>query len=220
MKITTLNALNAAKRERRAVALITNTKTGDERIVARADAQAGSELEKAFRFDKSAMAGDEFVAIHNPPLRLVIIGAVLVAQSIIPIAKACGYDITVIDPRGAFATGARFPDITLLVDWPQEVLPDFKLDARSGVIALAHDPKIDDPALDMALRSEAFYIGALGSKKSHAARIERLTKAGFNAMELARIAGPIGLSIGAMGANEIAISIMAQMTQALRLGRL
>ena len=220
MKISTLNALNAAKRARRAVALITNTVTGAERIVARADAQVGSELEKAFRFDKSAMVGDEFVAIHNPPLRLVIIGAVLIAQSLIPIAKACGYDITVIDPRGAFATGARFPDITLIVDWPQEVLPDFKLDARSSVIALAHDPKIDDPALEMALRSEAFYIGALGSKKSHAARIERLTKAGFNAMQLARIAGPIGLSIGSVGAPEIAISVMAQMTQALRLGRL
>ncbi|MEO9168073.1 MAG: XdhC family protein [Aestuariivirga sp.] len=220
MKISTLHALNAAKRERRAVALITNTKTGAERIVARADAQAGSDLEKAFRFDKSAMAGDEFIGIHNPPLRLVIIGAVLIAQSIIPIAKACGYDITVIDPRGAFATGARFPDITLLVDWPQDILPKLKLDARTGLIALAHDPKIDDPTLNMALCSEAFYIGALGSKKSHAARIERLTKAGFNATDLARIAGPIGLSIGAVGANEIAISIMAQMTQALRLGRL
>ncbi len=220
MKISTLNALNAAKHERRAVALITNTITGAERIVARADAEAASELEKAFRFDKSAMVGDEFVAIHNPPLRLVIIGAVLIAQSIIPIAKLCGYDITVIDPRGAFATGARFPDITVMVDWPQEVLPDFKLDARSGVIVLAHDPKIDDPALEMALRSEAFYIGALGSKKSHASRIERLTKAGFKATDLARIAGPIGLSIGSVGAPEIAISVMAQMTQALRLGRL
>ncbi len=220
MKISTLNVLNDAKRARRAVALITNTITGEERIETRADAQAGSDLEKAFRFDKSAMLGDEFIAIHNPPLRLVIIGAVLITQSLIPIARACGYDITVIDPRGAFATGARFPDITLLADWPQEVLPDFKLDARTGVIALAHDPKIDDPALEMALRSEAFYIGALGSKKSHAARIERLTKSGFDATDLARIAGPIGLSIGAVGAPEIAISIMAQLTQALRLGRL
>ena len=188
--------------------------------MARADVQAGSDLEKAFRFDKSALVGDEFIGIHNPPLRLVIIGAVLIAQSIIPIAKACGYDTTVIDPRGAFATGARFPDITLMTDWPQDILPKLKLDARTGVIALAHDPKIDDPALEMALRSEAFYIGALGSKKSHAARIERLTKTGFNTTELARIAGPIGLSIGAVGAHEIAISIMAQMTQALRLGRL
>ena len=220
MKISTLQELNAAKRERRAVALITNTITGAERIVARADVQAGSDLEKAFRFDKSALVGDEFIGIHNPPLRLVIIGAVLIAQSIIPIAKACGYDTTVIDPRGAFATGARFPDITLMTDWPQDILPKLKLDARTGVIALAHDPKIDDPALEMALRSEAFYIGALGSKKSHAARIERLTKTGFNTTELARIAGPIGLSIGAVGAHEIAISIMAQMTQALRLGRL
>ena len=125
-----------------------------------------------------------------------------------------------IDPRGAFATDKRFPDITLVVDWPQEVLPDFKLDARTSVIALAHDPKIDDPALEMALHTEAFYIGALGSKKSHVSRIERLTKAGFNATQLTRIAGPIGLSIGSVGASEIAISVMAQMTQALRLGRL
>ena len=220
MKLETLKALNAAKRERRAVALVTNTRTGAAHLLARSDASAGSELEKAFRFDKSAMVGDEFIAIHNPPLRLIIIGAVLLAQSLIPMAQACGYDVTVIDPRGAFATDNRFPDVALLAQWPQEVLPALHMDARTAFVALTHDPKIDDPALEFALRSEVFYIGALGSKKTHAARLDRLAKAGFSATDVARIAGPIGLVIGAVGAHEIAISIMAQMTQTLRLGRL
>ena len=142
----------------------------------------------------------------------------LIAQSLIPMAQACGYDVTVIDPRGAFATGARFPHINLIVDWPQDVLPALKLDARTAFVALTHDPKIDDPALQIALRSQTFYIGALGSKKTHGSRVERLSKAGFSADEIARIAGPIGLNIGAVGAAEIAISIMAQMTLSLRLG--
>ena len=220
MKLETLKALNAAKRERRAVALVTNTRTGAAHLLGRADAPAGSELEKAFRFDKSAMVGDEFIAIHNPPLRLIIIGAVLLAQSLIPMAQACGYDVTVIDPRGAFATDNRFPDVALLAQWPQEVLPALHMDARTAFVALTHDPKIDDPALEAALRADVFYIGALGSKKTHAARLDRLAKAGFSATDVARIAGPIGLAIGAVGAHEIAISIMAQMTQTLRLGRL
>jgi len=219
VKAETLKALLAAKHAHEAVALVTNTTTGEQHIMPRGAAAPDSELDKAFRFDKSGMQGDDFIAIHNPPLRLIIIGAVLIAQSIIPIAQACGYDITVIDPRGAFATGARFPGVTLLADWPQDVLPGLKPDARTGFIALTHDPKIDDPALHIALRSEVFYIGALGSKKTQTARVERLIKAGFTSDELARIAGPIGLNIGAVGAHEIAISVMAQMTQSLRLGR-
>ena len=218
MKVELLNQLLAARAQRKAVAVITNTITGEQRLVPRAEAAAGSELDKAFRFDKSGMVGDEFLAIHNPPLRLVIIGAVLIAQSIIPIAQACGYDITVIDPRGAFATGARFPDVTLHADWPQDVLPKFGLDTRTGFMALTHDPKIDDPALELALKSDVFYIGALGSKKTQAARHERLAKMGFDEATRARISGPIGLSIGAVGAAEIAISVMAEMTKALRLG--
>ncbi len=220
MKRDILKALVAAKAKRQAIALISNVKTGEQRLVARAEAAQGSELEKAFRFDKSQLAGDEFLAIHNPPLRLVIIGAVLIAQAVIPMVQACGYDVTVIDPRGAFATGARFPNITLLADWPQDVMPNLKPDARTGFIALTHDPKIDDPALHIALRSEVFYIGALGSKKTHASRVERLAAAGFTPSDIARIAGPIGLNIGAVGASEIAISVLAQMTQSLRLGRL
>lgn len=213
-----LRQLLFAKAERRAVALLTNIKSGAQRLIHRAEAVPGSDLERAFQFDKSTMVDDEFLAIHNPPLRLVIIGAVLIAQSIIPIAQACGYDITVIDPRGAFATGARFPNVDLRIEWPQDVLPKLGLDARTGFMALTHDPKIDDPALELALKSSVFYIGALGSKKTQAARQERLTKIGFDERALKRICGPIGLNIGSVGAHEIAISVMAEMTKALRLG--
>ncbi|MDE2385632.1 MAG: XdhC family protein [Alphaproteobacteria bacterium] len=218
MKAELLAAINEARRGRKPVAVVTDIKSGAQRLVAREAAEAGSALEKAFRFDKSGLEGDEFIAIHNPPLRLVMIGAVLIAQSVIPIAQACGYDVTVIDPRGAFATGARFPGVTLLADWPQDVLPGLGLDARTGFMALTHDPKIDDPALHLALKSQVFYIGALGSKKTQGARRERLLAAGFDEVALARICGPIGLNIGAMGAAEIAISVMAEMTKALRLG--
>jgi xanthine dehydrogenase accessory factor len=175
-------------------------------------------LEKAFRYDKSGIEGEQFVAIYNPPLRLVITGAVLIAQSLIPMAKAAGYDISVVDPRGAFATGARFPDISLHTEWPDDIIPKIGLDVRTAFIALTHDPKIDDPALELALKSGVFYIGALGSKKTQSARFERLKAKGFNDADLSRINGPIGLDIGAVGAAEIAISIMAAMTKALRSG--
>ncbi|MDE2446372.1 MAG: XdhC family protein [Alphaproteobacteria bacterium] len=215
-----LNRLLAARVERQAVALFTNLQTGTQRIVARAVADEA--LEKRFRFDQSGIVatdgGEEFCAIHSPPLRLVIIGAVHIAQGLIPIAQSAGYDITVIDPRGAFATGARFPGVTLLADWPQDVLPSMALDARTGFVALTHDPKIDDPALLLALRSEVFYVGALGSSKTQASRRERLAQQGLTGAQIAKIHGPIGLRIGAVGAVEIAISIMAEMTQCLRLG--
>jgi xanthine dehydrogenase accessory factor len=166
------------------------------------------------RFDEK----EYFVHIHNPTLRLIIIGAVHIAQAVIPIARGTGYAVTVIDPRGAFATGARFPDIELYAEWPDEIMPRVGLDARTAMIALTHDPKIDDPALTAALRSDVFYIGALGSKKTQASRRERLTANGFASTDLTRIHGPIGLEIGAKGAPEIAISIMAEMTRVLRLG--
>ncbi len=214
MKAETLNAILKARAERSAIAVVTELATGAQRIVPR-----GTEFEEAFRFDKSGMVGESFVAIHNPPLRLVIIGAVHIGQSIIPIAQAAGYDISVIDPRGAFATGARFPNVTLYDEWPQDVLPKIGLDARTGFMALTHDPKIDDPALELALKSDVFYIGALGSKKTQASRRERLLAMGFDEAALARIHGPIGLNIGSVGAPEIAISVMAEMTQCLRLGK-
>lgn len=214
MKRAMLDQLLAARAARRAVALVTELATGEQRIVARGDPK----LETAFRFDQSGVQEGHFIAIQNPPLRLIIIGAVHIAQAVIPMAQAAGYDITVIDPRGAFATGARFPGITLHAEWPDEILPKLSLDPRTAMLALTHDPKIDDPALTAALRSELFYIGALGSKKTQASRIDRLKAQGFADSQIARIHGPIGLQIGAKGAPEIAISIMAEMTKALRLG--
>jgi len=220
VKAEVLDAILEARKNRRSVAVVTELSSGVQRVLSRAE--AGEALEKRFRFDQSGIekseTGESFVAIHNPPLRLVIIGAVHIAQSIIPMAQAANYDVTVIDPRGAFATGARFPGVNLIEDWPQDVLPKLGLDARTGFVALTHDPKIDDPALDLALKSGVFYIGALGSKKTQAARMERLKVAGFDEAALTRIHGPIGLKIGAVGAPEIAISIMAEMTQSLRLG--
>jgi xanthine dehydrogenase accessory factor len=221
MKAAMVAELLEARAKRSAVALVTDITTAAQRIVSRAAAKndpLAESLEEAFRFDQSGMRGDHFVQINNPPLRLVIIGAVHIAQSVIPMAQAAGYQVTVIDPRGAFATGARFPGIELKAEWPDEVLPALGLDQRTALLALTHDPKIDDPALNLALQSEAFYIGALGSKKTQGARVERLTALGFDEAAIKRIHGPIGLPIGAKGAPEIAISIMAEMTRSLRLG--
>jgi xanthine dehydrogenase accessory factor len=222
LKAEVLRDVVLARQERRAIAVVTNITTGHQRILSREEAAADAVLDKAFRFDKSGVEqtteGEVFITIHNPKLRLIIIGAVLIAQSVIPMAEAAGYDVTVIDPRGAFATGARFPNVTLHAEWPDDVLPALKPDARTAILLLTHDPKIDDPALVLALKSNVFYIGALGSKKTQAARNERMQAAGFNASDLQRIHGPIGLNIGAVGAAEIAISIMAEMTKCLRLG--
>lgn len=222
MKSALLSEIVAARNARRAIAVITHVVTGAQRIVTRDEAATDPVLDKAFRFDKSGVEqtsdGEVFITIHNPRLRLVIIGAVLIAQSVIPMADAAGYDVTVVDPRGAFATGARFPKAALHAEWPDDILPSLKLDARTAVLALTHDPKIDDPALGLALQSDVFYIGALGSKKTQAARVERLKQRGFGDADIARIHGPIGLNIGAVGAPEIAISIMAEMTKCLRLG--
>jgi xanthine dehydrogenase accessory factor len=222
LKTKVLREVVLARQDRRAIAVVTNLVTGMQRIISREEAAADELLDKAFRFDKSGVAqtpdGEMFITIHNPKLRLVIIGAVMIAQSVIPMAEAAGYDVTVVDPRGAFATGARFPNVALHVEWPEDVLPAMKLDARTAILLLTHDPKIDDPALLLALKSDMFYIGALGSKKTQASRNERMKTAGFNDVTLNRIHGPIGLNIGAVGATEIAISIMAEMTKCLRLG--
>jgi xanthine dehydrogenase accessory factor len=223
MKAEVLDALLAARQNRRAVAAITELSNGGQQIVPKGDAHPlGASLADAFRFDQSGIQHlaerEFFVHIHNPPLRLIIVGAVHIAQAVIPVAQLAGYDIVVIDPRGAFATGARFPGIDLHAEWPDEVIPKIGLDARTAMIALTHDPKIDDPALSAALNSDLFYIGALGSKKTHATRCERLRARGFDDERIACIRGPIGLAIGAKGAPEIAIAIMAEMTRALRLG--
>ncbi|WP_395688166.1 XdhC family protein [Aestuariivirga sp.] len=221
MKREVLDALLDARASRRAVALVTDLASGAQRLVERSALTAdplAAKLEDAFRFDQSGSHDGQFVNVFNPPLRLIIIGAVHIAQSVIPIAQQLGYDITVIDPRGAFATGARFPGVTLRADWPDEIMPGIGLDPRTAVMALTHDPKIDDPALKAALTSDVFYVGALGSRKTQASRLERLAAAGFPEDTLRRIRGPIGLAIGARGAPEIAVSIMADVTRALRLG--
>jgi xanthine dehydrogenase accessory factor len=157
-----------------------------------------------------------FLEVHNPPLELMLVGAVHIAQPLAAMARLAGYGVAVIDPRSAFATEDRFPGVRLHPQWPDEFFAKTPLGARSALVVLAHDPKIDDPALEAALSSPAFYIGALGSKKTHAARLERLAGRGFAPEALARIRGPVGLSIGSRSPAEIALSILAQMTQTLR----
>ncbi|MES1152730.1 MAG: XdhC family protein [Dongia sp.] len=159
---------------------------------------------------------DCFVQVHNPTPRLIIIGAVHISQALAPMAATAGYEVTVVDPRRSFATDERFPGVTLDGAWPDEAMEKLKPDIRTAVVTLTHDPKLDDPALSAALRSPAFYIGALGSKKTHAARIGRLTRAGFGETDIARIHGPAGLDIGAKSPAEIAVSVLAQLTAARR----
>jgi xanthine dehydrogenase accessory factor len=210
---------------RKAVALVTELESGKQRVIARdhaADDTLAQVLDEAFRTGESGVhklpEGEYFVHVYNPRLRLIVIGAVHIAQALIPIARAAGYDVVVIDPRGAFATADRFPDIKLHTEWPDEVMPEIGLDHQTALLALTHDPKIDDPALSAALKSKVFYIGALGSKKTQAKRSERLKAARFSDEQIARIRGPVGLDIGARGPVEIAIAIMAEITRTLRLG--
>jgi xanthine dehydrogenase accessory factor len=226
MRYALLMDLIKGRNERRRIAMVTNLANGAERLVdydrAKDDLLA-DDLEQAFRFDRSGIVkiGDAeyFINVYNPPLHLVIVGAVHLAQALIPLARAAGYDVTVIDPRAAFASPERFPDVVVHDEWPDEVLPKLDLGPRTALVALTHDPKIDDPALNAALHSGCFYIGALGSKKTQGARRERLAAAGFKEADLSRIHGPIGLSIGARGPAEIAISIIAEITAALRVGK-
>jgi xanthine dehydrogenase accessory factor len=174
-----------------------------------------------FRMDRSVFSADgqSFVAIHNPPLRLVIVGAVHIAQALVVMARLAGYDPILIDPRDSFASEARFPGETMVRDWPEDALETVGLDARTALVLLTHDPKLDDPAIKRALMSQAFYIGALGSKRTQAMRVERLAADGFKPAQIDRIHGPIGLDIGAAGPSEIAVSIMAELTRVLRQGQ-
>ncbi len=170
------------------------------------------------RMDRSGFEqdGQTFVAVHNPPLRLIIVGAVHIAQALVPMARIAGYDPAIIDPREAFASDIRFPGETLLTDWPDEAVNKVGLDQRTAVVLLTHDPKLDDPALEAALRANVFYIGALGSTRTHAKRVDRMKAAGFSEAQIGRIHGPIGLDIGAADPSEIAVAILAQMTAVLR----
>ncbi|WP_418593876.1 XdhC family protein [Ponticoccus sp. (in: a-proteobacteria)] len=209
-----LAELVAARAARQPVALVADLDTGARRLD-----RAGHAVR--FRMDRSGFeeeAPRRFVAIHNPPLRLIVVGAVHIAQALVPMARLAGYDPVVIDPRETFASPARFPDTRLLHDWPDEAVGQVGPDSRTALVLLTHDPKLDDPALQAALRRGCFYIGALGSTRTHAKRVERLAQAGFTEAEIAQVHGPVGLDIGAASPAEIAVSIMAEMTRVLRRG--
>jgi len=227
VKRRTLELVNEARAAKRRACLVRHLQTGEQALVIDGEVVAGAvperllaEVETAHRADRSrrveSEAGPVFLQIFNPPLRLAIVGAVHIAQALAPIAGLAGYAVTVIDPRGAFATAERFPEMTLVDEWPDEAMEAFAPDRRSAVVTLTHDPKLDDPALDVALQSEAFYIAALGSRRTHAGRVERLRALGHGPDVIARIHGPAGLDIGAVTPVEIAISVLAEMTRALR----
>lgn len=213
LPVEVLRDLVAARAARTPVAYEVHLETGARRLV-------HDTYDDRFATDKSGFEqeGAVFVAIHNPPLRLIVVGAVHIAQALVPMARIVGYDPMIIDPRAAFGSEARFPGERIVPDWPDEAMEELGVDSRSAVVLLTHDPKLDDPALHIALASKAFYIGALGSKRTHAARLERLTSAGFDTHQLGRIKGPIGLDIGAAGPPEIAVSILGEMTRVLRRG--
>jgi xanthine dehydrogenase accessory factor len=228
MKSSDLQKIVAERAANRAFALVTNLKSGEQFIFYSkqnaGDFPFGSEIglaaAGALKADESGIAeaggARYFIQVHNPPLRLLIVGAVHIAQALAPMAALTGYGVTVIDPRRAFATDSRFPDMAKSSAWPDEAMAELKPDRRTAVVTLTHDPKLDDPALEAALRSEAFYIGALGSRKTHASRLARLKAAGFDDAAMARIHGPVGLSINAESPAEIAVSIMAQITAVRR----
>ena len=225
MKRAILQALQAARADKRPVALVTNLQTGRQALLD-GDEVAGeltlggvvlSRVERALAEDRSGTIEDTslFVQVFNPPLRMIVVGAVHIAQALVPMAALAGYDVTVVDPRRAWATDARFPDVAPVTDWPDEALEALAPDRRTAVVMLTHDPKLDDPALAVALRSPAFYVGALGSTRTHAKRLDRLRETGLEDAQLARIHGPIGLAIGAKSPAEIALAILAQATQVL-----
>lgn len=208
----------------RAIVLATNLDSGEQRLLRRGEGEGNDErtdVLTALRLDKPITTEPDggprlFYQPFNPPLRMVLVGAVHIAQPLSIMAALAGYEVTVVDPRSAFAAQARFPGVTLDLSWPDEALESIGLDARCAVVTLTHDPKLDDPALHVALRSEAFFIGCLGSKKTHATRLKRLRKAGFTDAELERIQGPVGLPIGSRSPSEIAVSVLAQVIQTLR----
>ncbi len=218
----TLHAILAARRASRAIVVATRLADGHQRLLP--DPAAPPDLAEAadvaLQRDESRAAdiGGEiwFLHVHAPPYRLIIVGAVHIAQALAPLAALLSYAVTVVDPRGAFASKDRFPGVALSHLWPDEAIQVVGPDARTAIVTLTHDPKLDDPALDCALRSDAFFIGALGSRKTHAARLSRLAAEGHSPDSLARIRGPVGLAIGAVTAQEIALSIIAEMVAARR----
>jgi xanthine dehydrogenase accessory factor len=225
MRLDLLSALNAERASRRAAVLVSDLAGGEQRLVREADFKSdalGEAIVTQVRAGKSGVvetgAGRFFLELHLPPPRLVATGAVHISQALAPMAKLLGFDVTIVDPRTAFATPERFPDVPLLAEWPETALPKLKLDHWTAFVALTHDPKIDDPALEAALASGCFYVGALGSKKTHGRRVESLKKRGVSDEAIARIHAPIGLAIGAASPQEIALSILAEITLRLRRG--
>jgi len=223
VELSTLAALNEERQARRAAVLVSDLATGTQRLVKQA-AIAGDPLadllERQLRSGKSGMVETEgtsyFLTVQAPHPRVVVTGAVHISQAMAPMARALDLDLVVIDPRTAFATPERFPEVMLLAEWPEEAIGRIGLDAYTAFVALTHDPKIDDPGLFAALRSDCFYVGALGSRKTHGRRLERLTEAGFDAAAADRIHAPIGLDIGAVSPAEIALAILAEIVQTLR----
>jgi xanthine dehydrogenase accessory factor len=223
MRLDLLQAMNKERAARRAAVIVTDLASGSQRFVRAAE--LGSDplaetLEAALRAGKSATIEEGgksyFLTVQAPPVRLVAVGAVHISQALAPMARLAGFDMVIIDPRTAFATPARFPDVQLIAEWPEVALPPLRLDRYTALCALTHDPKIDDPGLAEALRAQCFYIGALGSRKSHANRVARLTAQGFGADEIGRIHAPIGLDIGSVTPAEIAVSIIGEIIGALR----
>jgi len=216
VEVALLERLVAARAGRNGVVCAVRPGSWDRRLVDGPGDSLWSQAEAALASDRSGFAGDWFLGVHNPPLRLVVVGAVHIAQALVPMARLAGYDVTVVDPREAFASAARFPETTLSHDWPDVALAGLGLDARTGVVTLTHDPKLDDPAIAAALGSASFYIGCLGSTRTHAKRVERLRAAGVEDAALARIHAPVGADIGASAPAEIAVAILAQITERLR----
>ena len=223
MKLDILAALNTEREARRAAVVATDVASGEQRLVKSADVAKDplrEILEKHLRSGKSGMEdtphGRVFLTVHVPATRLIITGAVHISQALAPIAALLGYDVTIVDPRTAFASPERFPDVKVIAEWPDTALPPLGVDRYTAFVALTHDPKIDDPALLHALKRDCFYIGALGSRKTHGRRIERLKGQGIGDADLARIHAPIGLDIGAVSPAEIAVAIMGEITASLR----
>lgn len=211
-----LEQIVAARANRHAIAYAVRPDDWSRNLIAPGQDAAA---DARFRSDKSGMEEDgRFLAIHNPPLRLIVVGAVHIAQPLLTIARACGYDPTLIDPRAAFGSAERFPGETVVEDWPDEAMAALAPDHRTAIVTLTHDAKLDDPAIRIALRSPCFYLGCLGSTRTHAKRVERLAAEGIPEADIARIHAPVGLDIGAKTPAEIAVSIMAQITQRLRKG--
>ena len=228
MRRDTLHAVLCAREGKRPAVLVSELGSGEQRLFF-PDAPDGSGLAprirdacvQALRSDRSGrLAGEDgsdlFLQVFNPALRMIIVGAVHITQALVPMAVLLGYEVTVVDPRRAFATDERFPGVVVDTDWPDDALLRLAPDRRTAVVTLTHDPKLDDPALAVALASDAFYIGSLGSQRTHAARLERLRARGLGEAALARIHGPVGLAIGARSPAEVANAVTAEITARLR----